>query len=171
MQRFIMSSFLSLAIASTSAFAALADTTADTPTIGRVQTMTVSPKELAELKSATQHYLDAALDDEDTFFASVTPSYRGVSIAGRSYSVGQVFGAVQNFKQALSGIVTHVRVIDAHHLGNVYDETAVIGGSADTIDSVGARSVAATWIHKITFNRAADGTLLVARDQVLAKFE
>jgi hypothetical protein len=132
--------------------------------------MTVSPKVMAELKSATQHYLDAALNDQDAFLASVSPDYRAVSNAGKSYSAGQVYGFVQGLKLQLSGIVTNVQVIDAHHLGSVYDETAVFAGSADTIDSQGAGTRAGRWLHKITFVRANSGALTVSRDQVIARF-
>ena len=132
--------------------------------------MTVSPKVLSELKSATQHYLDAALNDQGAFFASVSPDYRAISKAGKSYSAGDVFGIVQGLKLQLSGIVSNVRIIDAHHLGYVYDETAVLAGSADTIDSAGAHTVSGSWLHKITFVRATNGALTVSRDEVIARF-
>jgi hypothetical protein len=170
MNRFIFSSIVSLALVSACGFAAIADPGSDPATIGKVQSMTVSPKVMAELKSATQHYLDAALNDQDAFFASVSPDYRAVSKAGKSFSAGQVYGIAQGLKLELSGIISNVRVIDAHHLGNVYDETAVLAGSADTIDSQGARTVAASWLHKITFVRASSGALTVSRDQVIARF-
>jgi hypothetical protein len=171
MRNLILSSLLATGLIGTSAGVAVAQSSMATepPTIGTVQTMTVSPKDMAALKAATSHYLESALGDEKAFYASLTPDYVGVGISGKTYSPGSVYGAVQVLKQPLAGVVTRVKVIDAHHLGDQFDETALIGGTADTIDSAGPRSVSATWVHKITFKRDADGTLKVQRDQVLQK--
>jgi hypothetical protein len=167
MRNLIFSSLLAAGLVGSSAAGAFAQT--EPPTIGTVQTMTVSPKDMSALKAATAHYLESALGDEQGFYASLTPDYLGVGISGKTYSPGSVYGAVQVLKNQLSGIVTRVKVVDAHHLGDTFDETALIGGTADTIDSGGARSVNATWVHKITFKRDANGNFKVARDQVLQK--
>ncbi len=173
----VLSSLLTLALAASASLPALAQSSGAampnaTPasTIGTVQTMTVSPKDMATLRSTTAKYLESALGDEQGFYSMLAPGYLGVGMTGKTYTPGQVYGAVQVLKQPLSGIVSRVKVIDAHHVGDLYDETALIGGTADTIDSSGnGHSVAATWVHKITFKRQPDGSFLIQRDQVLQK--
>jgi hypothetical protein len=140
-------------------------------TIGTVQTMTVSARDLDALRAATRAYLSAALEDEDAFFAAVSNDYIAINTNGKTYRAGQVFGLVQAAKLNLGGILSRTQVIDAHHLGDLYDETAVLGGSADTIDAGGAHVVTAAWLHKITFHRQADGTFKVVRDQVLQRVQ
>jgi hypothetical protein len=140
-------------------------------TIGTVQTMTVTPREMDALRAATNGYLQAALDDETAFYAAVSNDYVGINTDGKTYRPGQVFGLVQAAKLNLGGILTRTKVIDAHHLGDLYDETAVLGGSADTIDAGGARVITAAWLHKITFRRRPDGSFQVTRDQVLQRID
>ena len=163
-----LTSILSLSIALSTTLAAGADTTSDPATIGTTQSMTVSPTDMTALDSATKHYLDSALNNQDAFFASTTDHYQGISLDGKTYSSGQVYGLVQVKKQPLSGLVTRVKIIDAHHLCTTFDETATFNGVADTIDSEGAHGINQTWVHKITFVRDANGNFLVSRDQVLA---
>ncbi len=174
MRTHALSSLLTLALAASATLPALAQSAAApaaTPasTIGTVQTMTVSPKDLGVLKATTTKYLESALGDEQGFYALLAPGYLGVNTSGKTFTPGQVYGAVQVLKQPLSGIVTRVKVIDAHHVGDLYDETALIGGTADTIDAAEAHPVSATWVHKITFKKQADGSFLIQRDQVLQR--
>ena len=91
MRALALCSVLSLTLAVSTPLAAGADTPSDPALIGTVQSMTVSPTDMSALDSATEHYLDSALNNEDAFFASTTSHYVGVSVDGTSYSSGQVF--------------------------------------------------------------------------------